>query len=688
MVLLALLTLRLACAAPALTTAIEVRRLTAAEAAEERPVEVSGLVIARVEGASAFVVLDETDGIYVYCRRMEERRVDVGDRVTVTGRTGPGDFAPIIVAEQVTPRGTAALPPPLPTTLAEVASGGFDAKWVEVEGIVRDVRPVPRVGDRAFQSTLVTLAWAEARLPVRVKAELDPASLVDARVRVCGVSFNLHNKDRQFVSASLQADGAAAVRVLAAPAVDPYGLPPRRAGELLQFDPGGFTGHRVRVRGVVTHQLAGDALWIRDGLRGLKVVSAQAGKVQPGEVIDIVGFVDRGDYAPSLGNAIFRRIAAGNPPAAIRVDTAEEAVAHEADLIEIEARVREVQQRPDGVRVQLDWNGSRIEAAMAAGVLTDGSAAFEPGAAVRAAGICVVPRDPQLREAGLWPANSFRLLVRSPADLRVVLAAPWWSSRRVNQALGASALILLTALVVLGIFWRRQIVRRETARKMAEAQFSAILGERNRMARDIHDSLAQGLNAVSMQLELARNAFEKGTDPILPHVDAAHEIVRSCLSRARESIWNMRSQVLERTDLPGALSDVLRQMTSGLALEAEVIVEGQRRRLAPRLENELLKIGQEAISNVLQHAQASRLAVKLDFGPRLVRLSIRDNGRGFDPGVVAASPGHFGLAGMRERVEKLHGRFVLESGPQGGTLVRAEVGAPGEDGPLADTEPA
>jgi signal transduction histidine kinase len=684
--LLGLLTLPPSGALAGMETAREVRRLRAAEAAEGRPAKVTGVVIALAEGSPAFVVMDESDGIYVLWNRLPDRRLQAGDRVEVTGRTGAGDFAPVLVADEVAMLGTAPLPPPLATTLAEVASGGLDAKWIEVEGIVRDARRVPRMGDRVGQSTLLTLAWAEARLRVRVKGELDPAALIDARVRVRGVSYNLHNNNRQFVSAGVQVDGADAIEVLAAPAPDPYSLPLRRAGELLQFDPEGFTGRRVRVQGVVTHQLAGDALWIRDGARGLKVISDQPGAVGPGEVIDIVGFIDRGEYAPSLGSAMFRRIEAGMPPSPIPVDTPEAAVAHEADLIEIEAIVDEVRRMPDGVRLQLDWRGTRLEASIGAGEVTDGLRTFEPRARVRVAGICVVPMDPRLRETGLWPATSFRLLLRSAADIRLVSAAPWWTTRRLNQVLGASALTLLAALVTLGVFWRRQILRRETSRKMAEAEFSAILGERNRMARDIHDSLAQGLNAVSMQLELARNASEKGKEPMLPHIDAAHDIVRSCLSRARESIWNMRSQVLERTDLPGALRDVLHQMTRGLALAAEVTVVGPRRRLAPRLENELLKIGQEAISNVLQHAGASRIEVKLEFEPRRVRMSVTDDGRGLDPLGTLPSAGHFGLAGMRERVEKLHGRFALESEPQRGTVVRVEVDAPAEDS--SDTDVA
>jgi signal transduction histidine kinase len=663
-------------AAEALANASAVRRLSPAEAAESRPVQISGVVVVLAEATPAVVLIDETDGVYVRTQRVLGTRLRVGDRVAVTGITAPGDFAPIVVATEVRRLGAAPLPPPTRTTLAEVATGGFDADWVEVEGIVRDGQLVPRVADPNGRGTLLVLAWADTRIRVRVQAELDVASLIDAKVRVRGICFNLHNTNRQFVSASLMCSGADAVTVLVSPPADPFALPVRRAGDLLQFDPDGFTGHRVRVQGIVTHQKAGDTLWIRDGRRGLRVVSEAAGQISPGETVDIVGFIDRGGFGPSLVDASFRRIGAGDPPEPIWIEDLEQAALHEADLVSIEAGLREINVDPAGVRLLLDWKGEAIEGLLAGETRETLPKDWQPGSRVRVAGICAVPLPVGRRESGLWTATNFQLLLRTPADLAVVVPAPWWNPERLNQLLAVSALILLLVIVVLGISWRRQVVRRETERKMAEAEFSAILGERNRMARDIHDSLAQGLNAVSMQLELAKNAAGQGTEKVLPHVSTAHVIVRSCLNEARESIWNMRSHALEQTDLAGALENVLRQLGSGLAIDSKVVVVGRRRRLAPQLENDLLRIGQEAIANTIKHSGASRLEVRLEFGADVVRLRVSDNGHGFDADAGGAGGGHYGLAGIRERVAQMHARLDLVSDAAGGTALTVEVPSP------------
>jgi signal transduction histidine kinase len=651
-----------------LLTAAAVRRLPSALAAEGRAAEITGVVVILPENTPAVVLLDETDGLFVQTQRVSPTRIRKGDRVTVSGRTAAGDFAPIVVAETVRHHGAANLPEPTRTTLAEIATGGFDAKWVEVEGIVRDALVVPRPQDRSRKITVLVVAWAETRLRVRVQAELNVSELIDARVRVRGVCFNLHNSNRQFVSASLQTMGGDSIRVLAPPPADPFAIPLRRAGELLQFDPAGFTGHRVRVQGVVTHQKVGDALWIRDGSRGLRVVSAQAGPISPGEWVDIVGFVDRSGYAPSLGDAVFRRLKGGEPPEPIWLTEFAEAVRHEANLIRIEAALQEVQIEPAGVRLRLDWNGRQIEGLLDGAKRESLPVDWQPGSRVRVAGIGAVPPQTLPRESGLWSVTSFQLLLRTPEDVEVVQGAPWWNPSRMNQLLAASAALLVLVIIVLGISWRRQVRRRETERKMAEAEFTAILGERNRMARDIHDSLAQGLNAVSMQLELAKNASRHGTEKVLPHVATAHVIVRGCLAEARESIWNMRSHALEKTDLAGALDTVLRQMSAGLTIEAAVSVTGKPRRLAPQRENDLLRIGQEAIANAIKHSGASRLEVRLEFEGDEVRLRVDDNGRGFDPGTDVSGSGHYGLAGIRERVSQMQGRMNLVSGTDGTRL--------------------
>jgi len=665
-----------------LRTAASVRRLTAIEAGKALPVRLEGVVVALAEGVLAFVLMDQTDGIYVTLPARLAASLLVGDWVELEGLTEPGDFAPIVRASALTRRGVAALPPPMSKTLAEVATGGYDAKWVEVEGVVRDAEVVPRglnepwTSRGAANGTVLLLAWADTRMRVRVQEALDVTRLIDARVRVRGVCFNLHTSNRQFVRASLQASGREAVSVLVPPPIDPFSLPLQRAGELLQFDPEGFSGHRVRVKGVVTHQQAGDSLWIRDGDRGLRVVSDQAGQISPGEEVETVGFIDRGGYSPSLSDAVFRRSGVGLSPVPIWIDHFEAAVVHEADLIQIESELNEIRDEMDGIRLMLDWNGGLIEGVLAGVRRENLPVDWQPGSRVRVSGICVLRPQTLLRESGLWSVDKFQVIMRNSKDLEVVVPAPWWTTQRTTQVLGGSAAVLTAVILLIGISWRRQIGRRETERKMAEAEFSAILGERNRMARDIHDTLAQGLNAVSMQLELAKNASEQGVEKSLSHVATAHVIVRSCLSDARESIWNMRSHALEKTDLVGALDDVLRRLSAGLTVEAQLTVAGRKRRLAPQVENDLLRIGQEAISNAIKHSGASRIAVGLEFTSEKVSIKVTDDGRGFDSARVESGTGHFGLAGIRERVAKMNAELRIASTPTGGTALIVEVESP------------
>ena len=270
------------------------------------------------------------------------------------------------------------------------------------------------------------------------------------------------------------------------------------------------------------------------------------------------------------------------------------------------------------------------------------------------------------------------LWLRDPGDLTVVQAAPWLTTGRLLVVVLSGAALVLLALVIVAVLARRQIQQREKARQLAEVEFAAMLAERNRLAREIHDTLAQNLNAVSMQLELARNSARTGTvDAVMPHLGTAHQIVRTCLAEARESIWNMRSHVLERNDLIGALRTVAEQLGAGRECDISAQVEGRPRRLAPLIENHLLRIGQEAVANALKHGRARHIAIAVTFSESTVRLVIEDDGAGFGPAEASSTGGHFGLRGMRERVEQMSGRLTVGPGGKGGTRVEVVVDSVG-----------
>jgi signal transduction histidine kinase len=225
-------------------------------------------------------------------------------------------------------------------------------------------------------------------------------------------------------------------------------------------------------------------------------------------------------------------------------------------------------------------------------------------------------------------------------------------------------------LVTLGVLiWLAYSLRLRQMR----SRFDAVLAERNRIAREIHDNLAQELLGVSVQLELVARTMPPAAEVASSHLDRVRMLVRHGIAEARRYVWDLRSQALENNDLPTALADTARRLTAGADIQAQVEVNGTFRPLSSLVEGNLLRIGQEAINNAVQHSQAQHILINLKFDARRVLLSVRDNGRGFKQDGVPGKAGHFGLTGMRERAEQIGGNLTIHSGNGSGTEVVVDV---------------
>jgi ligand-binding sensor domain-containing protein/signal transduction histidine kinase len=229
------------------------------------------------------------------------------------------------------------------------------------------------------------------------------------------------------------------------------------------------------------------------------------------------------------------------------------------------------------------------------------------------------------------------------------------------------------ALVVVGlglIGWQLYALRLRQVR----ARYGAVLQERNRIAREIHDNLAQEILGISVQLEIVARTLATAPDAARTHLDRARALVRSSVAEARRYVWDLRSQSLDERDLPAALAEMTRRLTAESGVQTQFSVGGTFRPLAPQVENNLLRIGQEAVGNAVRHAQAKTVTVSLDFGAREVRLEVKDDGRGFDAATYdGGRGGHFGLVGMRERAEQMGGTAHVKSEPGAGTEVVVRV---------------
>jgi signal transduction histidine kinase len=214
---------------------------------------------------------------------------------------------------------------------------------------------------------------------------------------------------------------------------------------------------------------------------------------------------------------------------------------------------------------------------------------------------------------------------------------------------------------------------------LAQAREAGVLDERQRMAGEIHDTLAQGLTGIITQLQAADQRRDR-PDEARRHLDAAAQLARESLAEARRSVQALRPQPLEDARLPDALGDVVGRWSAVTGVSAEVTTTGTARPLHPDIEVALLRTAQEALANVARHADARRVRLTLSYMEDLVTLDVRDDGVGFDPGQPRVDGdggfgGGFGLTAMRRRLDRVAGALEIESEPGGGTAVSASVPA-------------
>src|SRR5439155_21417022 len=234
-------------------------------------------------------------------------------------------------------------------------------------------------------------------------------------------------------------------------------------------------------------------------------------------------------------------------------------------------------------------------------------------------------------------------------------------------------LLLGTVGGLLAYIWVTLLEERESRIHLAERiRQEALSEERNRMARELHDTMAQGFTGVVIQLEAAEDVLTLNTETARAHILRARNLARESLSEARRSALALRLQALKDSDLPTALARFAAHLTAGTSVQAEFVLHGTARRLPPEKEENLLRVAQAALTDVLRHANARRVRIDLSYNPRHVRLSIEDDGQGLN----SVSGNGLGLKTMRERAEIIGGELSVSSRPGEGTRIDALVPVP------------
>ena len=648
-----------------LTTLAEVRAVSHEAAARQLPVLIEGTVIFfqkrsdNLDKAEGLILHDGTAGCHIAASLPfpERDKIRPGTRLRVRGVTRGASYFPDIVEAKLEILHQGKLPEPRRVTAKELFSSGIDSDWIEVEALVVGVAP----GGLGF--TLVVeidgLTFL-AELPKVVDAAVQAETLMQKRVLLRGIVGSITSMNRQLTD-----------RYFFVPSFDQLipiegnpeagKVPLRTITSLLQSDH--ERKDEVRVHGVIT-QLGPGGFFLRDETGSTFVQSAMGTTHPPRSEVEVQGFAAVAPFRPTLRAARVLLLGKGErpPPSSFdpaggpRFDLHAERVVTECEFLAYREGLEEVV-------LQCRAGSSYFLARSPRSTLQERN--LQAGDQIRLTGIYTVTTTRPMPRTK-W-ADGFRLDLSGDASIEVVRPTPWWTPERVPAALG------ITGALALAVFAWNWLLRKRVAAQATtitnQMKQGLVKDERQRIARELHDTLEQDLTGLSMQLGNLSASLDDG-ERSQDRLTLARNMLKHCRVETRASISDLRSPSLLKKSLPEAMQETLPAAADGS--EFRFIVDGTPRQLPATTTNHILRIAREAVINARRHAKPTRIEVCLHYEPDEIRLEINDDGTGFDP-KQRPPAGHFGITGMRERTNKISAEFTIESSSSTGTKVQLRL---------------
>jgi signal transduction histidine kinase len=258
-----------------------------------------------------------------------------------------------------------------------------------------------------------------------------------------------------------------------------------------------------------------------------------------------------------------------------------------------------------------------------------------------------------------------------PAQIEIIIEPPWWATWWFRSAV----IVIALTLIVSGHFYRIRTIRREFEMRLEER-----VGERTRIARELHDSLLQGFQGLLYRLQALRNRVPEQPPELATAFDAALETGDQTILQAREAVQDLRASGIEAGDFEAALTalhEEFVQPDKPNQPSYRVVVEGKPRPLSPLIRDDIYQVAREAFRNAYRHAQAKHIEAEVDYGEAAFTMRIRDDGAGIEPAVLERGrrAGHWGLQGMRERSQRAGGKLNVWSQQNAGTEIEVAIPA-------------
>lgn len=641
-----------------LKTLAEVRALSAEEAAKGLPVLVEGIAIVTGSNIAYIVIHDGTAGCHVAALPGQNReKIEPGSRVRVKGVTRPISFFPDIEGAEITLIAPGELPEPRKVSLADLFSRSVDSEWVEVEAVVvssemggPDYTLVIEVSGQAFK----------AYVPNRPDADKLAAALMQKKVHLRGIVGSLFNENRQLTGRHFFVPSFDQI-IPIAPVLPEIPPPLRPIRSLLQSDQG--TDELVKLQGVITSPGIG-GFYMRDESGSTFVRAAQGEVHPPGNEVEAEGYAAVAPFRPIFRATQVKPLGRSEVPAPVDFDPEKEdywsSLQHE--LVRVSCELVSQRDSLPNTILQCRTGGIFFEATFAKGAAP---VALKPGDQLALTGILEVTTSrPMLRFD--W-VDGFRMHLAGSQAVTVTRKAPWWTADRILITLGIATAVIFA---VFGWNWLlRQRVAHQATIISRQNELGIVKDERQRIARELHDTLEQELTGLSMQLGNVAAEIGAGDDTVRHRLSLAQRMLQHCRLEARASVSDLRDPNLLVRDLPEALRESLTHQVNQTGTHLDFTVVGSSIHLRATTQNHLLRIAREAVSNALRHGKASQVRCHLNYSAEGVALEIEDNGGGFDTSQLVPV-GHFGLIGMAERANKIQAQFSLTSNPGSGTKIR------------------
>lgn len=644
---------------PLLTSIGQVYRLGFEESSRKYPVKVRGVITSPMENNGA-ALQDASGGIYLALNGPINLRV--GDYCEIEGFTGPYQFSHYIEVTNAVVLGVASLPEPIRPSWDQLINGSLHCNYVELDGVVVSIN-----------ANTVTLLTRGGRINVRLNPSGIPLpeNALGATIRLRGCLLaDWDGLTKRVVVGSIYIDQQLVSIVEPAPA-DPFAVAYKKVGDLLQFDPQAGALQRIRVWGMLVHK-GGDFCCLMDGGYGLRFVPSKGMEAEVGDMVDVSGFLELGDSSPVLREALIRQTERSVLPEPTHLEP-DNLLRNELDatLVEVEGLLLGISGKSGKAVLEMQSGLRRFEADLAGGSglgdLVPGSRLGLTGAYVGLGGNRVLGR----------PIDSFKLLLNSGADIVVLSRPPWWTLGRLLSVLGLLAAVLVAAAVWIKLL-RRTVEERteELGNEIRERQNAEhqreVEQERARVAHDLHDDLGAHLTEVNMLATLVGNplntAEERGK-----YADQMKSIALHMVTSLDEIVWAINPRNDKVSSLAGYFGAYAQRVLELASVKCGLDMGEKLPHLTldPVFRREIFLAFKEALANIIQHAEAGKVWLRIFVQGSDLVIEIADDGKGFVSSEREA--GADGLANMKERLAALGGECTIEGEPGKGTTVRLQA---------------